>query len=230
MEETRSHAHVREEVEHTDDSPFFFLGEALALDLVNTEILVRGQPCDLLATPADLARWWEVVRVRYPEAGTSPSTSGEPAWDAALLVSVTRLRSALRRLFTAVAGGRPTDPADVTVLNAALQAGIPRVEMTANGRFAASYGVRDDGVLLLLSVALSALHLLTAANPHRLHECANERCVLLFYDSTKSGTRRWHSPDCMNRARSAERYRRQRQERRDASEKASQDVRAITAH
>jgi predicted RNA-binding Zn ribbon-like protein len=34
--------------------------------------------------------------------------------------------------------------------------------------------------------------------------------VLLFYDTTKSGTRRWCSTSCMNRARSSRRYRERR--------------------
>ena len=53
----------------------------------------------------------------------------------------------------------------------------------------------------------AAATLLTERDLSRLHRCGNERCVLLFYDTTKSGTRRWCSLGCMNRARSLRRYR-----------------------
>jgi predicted RNA-binding Zn ribbon-like protein len=57
----------------------------------------------------------------------------------------------------------------------------------------------------LLPVVLSALRLLTREDPARLRRCATPRCVALFYDTSKSGTRRWCGEDCMNRARSAQR-------------------------
>jgi predicted RNA-binding Zn ribbon-like protein len=49
-------------------------------------------------------------------------------------------------------------------------------------------------------VALSAVDLLTRKDHGRLHRCENARCVLLFYDTTKSSTRRWCSTGCMDRA------------------------------
>jgi predicted RNA-binding Zn ribbon-like protein len=60
---------------------------------------------------------------------------------------------------------------------------------------------------LLLPIALSALDWLSSGDRPRLHRCANPRCVLLFYDTTRSATRRWCSLGCMDRARSARRYR-----------------------
>lgn len=63
------------------------------------------------------------------------------------------------------------------------------------------------------------LRLLTEGDLRRLHKCRNERCVLLFYDTTKSGTRQWCSLDCFNRTRSSQRYR-QRKAAAQASETA----------
>jgi predicted RNA-binding Zn ribbon-like protein len=107
-----------------------------------------------------------------------------------------------------VADGAPLPAGDLDVLNRALGAardevtlgegGTPRPLLVPNGPDA-------DGPLA--AVVRSAFALLTAADLSRLHRCANGRCVLLFYDATKSGTRRWCSTACMNRARSSERYR-----------------------
>jgi predicted RNA-binding Zn ribbon-like protein len=40
-------------------------------------------------------------------------------------------------------------------------------------------------------VARDAIHLFTAADPSRLHECARDGCAMLFYDRSPSGRRRW---------------------------------------
>ena len=45
---------------------FPFLGEVLALDLVNTEILVRGKRFEFLTTPEDAARWCPAASSRGP--------------------------------------------------------------------------------------------------------------------------------------------------------------------
>jgi predicted RNA-binding Zn ribbon-like protein len=193
-------------------APFLFVGEVLALDLVNTEVVVRRRPRDLLTAPPDLAAWWGLAAERYPEL-TAPLAQGDvPAWDDAGLEAIRHLRATLRRLFDAVAGRRPPAATDLAALNAVLQAGYPRVALDAQGGFQAGYGVRDSAhAAMLLPVALSARRLLTGADLGRLHRCGNERCVLLFYDTTRSGTRRWCSVACMDRARSAERYRRRRE-------------------
>ena len=73
-------------------------------------------------------------------------------------------------------------------------------------------GSHDTGPdATLLPIARSAVDLLTGKDLARLHRCANDRCVLLFYDTTKSATRRWCSIACMNRARSSRRYRERKQ-------------------
>ena len=70
----------------------------------------------------------------------------------------------------------------------------------------------DDQGAVLLPIALSALYLFTQAEYHRLHHCKNERCILFFYDTTKSATRQWCSLECMNRARSLQHYRQVKEE------------------
>ncbi|MEU6201238.1 CGNR zinc finger domain-containing protein [Streptomyces sp. NPDC047061] len=36
---------------------------------------------------------------------------------------------------------------------------------------------------------------LAALDPHRLRRCARDACDLIFYDTTRSRTRRWHAED-----------------------------------
>src|SRR5262245_23166475 len=52
---------------------FEFVGEVLAIDLVNTEVVVRRRPFDLLAPPGTYVAWWGEAAARYPElAGLLP--------------------------------------------------------------------------------------------------------------------------------------------------------------
>jgi len=186
---------------------FFFVGEALALDLVNTEVVVRGKPRDLLDGPGGYADWWQAALAHYPDAAVAvaPATTADAP---ALPAAAKELRAALRRILGAVADGEPVDPGDLAVLNRILASGYEVVEIGVAGEPRAVRRSRAAGPeAALLPVALSALELLVAREPARLHRCGNDRCVLLFYDTTKSATRRWCSTGCMNRARSARRYR-----------------------
>jgi predicted RNA-binding Zn ribbon-like protein len=198
---------VAERQAHEPRRLFPFVGESLALDLVNTEVVIRGKRRDLLQAPADLDAWWRAARGRHPLPVIVP-TPGQAAADGeTTLDAATSLRVALRRLFDALTEDRAIDPADLDALNRVLGTGRRAVECTPDGALRPIYRAGDaaaDG--MLLAVALSALELVTARDRRRLHRCGNGRCVLFFYDTTKSATRRWCSTGCMNRARSLARW------------------------
>jgi predicted RNA-binding Zn ribbon-like protein len=96
----------------------------------------------------------------------------------------------------------------LTTLNTILAMGYPALETASGQEMIAVYRPRDDDQgAVLLPLALSVLHLFTRADCHRLHHCNNEHCILFFYDTTKSATRQWCSPACMNRAHSLQHHR-----------------------
>jgi predicted RNA-binding Zn ribbon-like protein len=191
------------------EAPFFFVGGNLALDLVNTEAAVRGRPVELLPDAADLAAWWGEARRHHPETALPPLSPSLA--DDHVLAAVKRLRAALRRLFEAAAAGETIPEADLDALNDTLAAGREVVDLSPDGE--PRLIVRTAGDMatgLLLPLARSAAMLLAGTDRARLHRCANGRCVLLFLDTTKSGTRRWCSTGCMNRWRSSARYRKRK--------------------
>jgi predicted RNA-binding Zn ribbon-like protein len=194
-----------------DEGRFFFVGGNVALDLVNTEAAARGRPVELLPDPAAFAAWWRGARRHHPELALPPLSP--TLADDRLLAVVTRLRAALRRIFEAVAAGGTIPDADLGVLNDALACGREVLELSASGEprlLIRNAGDAAAGVQLPL--ARSAAALLAGTDRSRLHRCANNRCVLLFVDATKSGTRRWCSTSCMNRWRSSDRYRKRKGE------------------
>ncbi len=196
--------------ERDPSADFLFVGESLALDFVNTAIVVRGQPRDLLDAPADLAAWLDAAATIDSASGSA--TNGRThVVDEVILSRAKAFRAALRGLFSAVIAGEPIAAVDLNALNHVLRTGFLTVYVEGNGQLLQAWRSHDMGTDgLLLPLARSATALLTESDLARLHRCANERCVLLFHDTTKSGTRRWCSTGCMNRARSSRRYRERR--------------------
>ncbi|MFN8592324.1 MAG: ABATE domain-containing protein [Thermomicrobiales bacterium] len=194
-----------------DPPAFVFIGDALPLDFVNTEVVVRGKRRDLLADPANLARWWDAARLRYPGAGLDADHPFLAPPDEELLTAARSLRAALRAIFGAVADGAPIPADHLAALNRILRTGFTVVSVATDGQPYLSGGSHDPGADgLLFPLGRAAAELLTAGEPARLHRCENERCILLFYDTTRSATRRWCSTGCMERARSLRRYREQK--------------------
>jgi predicted RNA-binding Zn ribbon-like protein len=192
-------------VNQPDDAPFLFLADVLALDLINTAIRVRGRPRDLLATPADVLHWWEAARRRYPDSAVV-QRAHDLLVDHDLYDAVVGLRAALHTMFSALVEQVTPAPQAIAQVNTILQTGHQAIEWTSAGALQPVYQTSGYGNALLFPIALSAVTWLATGDRQRLHRCANERCVLLFYDTTKSATRRWCSIGCMDRARSSQRY------------------------
>jgi predicted RNA-binding Zn ribbon-like protein len=187
---------------------YLFLSGVLALDLVNTEVVVRGKRYDLFATPEDVAVWWQQARTHHPDAEHVRANTDTIIWSTQLLERIKRVRAAIRTLCTNLVEEQSFDVEALTTLNTILALGYPALEAASAQEMVAVYRLRDDEQgAILLPLALSALHLFTQAERHRLHQCKNERCILFFYDTTKSATRQWCSLECMNRARSLQHYR-----------------------
>jgi predicted RNA-binding Zn ribbon-like protein len=184
--------------------PFPLVGEILAVDLVNTDIVVRRRPIDLLAAPGAYAAWWRAVSAEYPELVRQ--LPAEAAAQLEFLPAVMTLRGALRDIFCAIADRTALPSGAREAMNRALEHVHDAVALGPGGETRPlMIPVGADGPFA--AIARSAFLLLTCADHSRLRRCANEPCVLLFYDTTKSATRRWCSAHCRNQARSRERYR-----------------------
>jgi predicted RNA-binding Zn ribbon-like protein len=202
MNESSAAPHVSASGEDT----FVFVGQVLALDLVNTEVVVRGKGRDLLATPEDVVQWWRAAQRAYTDM-EMVEAGGVVSFDLAGLFALKELRTALRGVFGALADSTTPASADIEVVNSVLRRGSHALMLTSSGAVEAVYQAQPGADSMRFAIALSAVRLVRDGERQRLHRCSNDRCVLLFYDTTKSATRRWCSLGCMDRARSAKRYR-----------------------
>ncbi|WP_067980785.1 CGNR zinc finger domain-containing protein [Nocardia caishijiensis] len=159
-------------------------GEPPALDLLNTR-WAGTEPGDLLADLDGLRTWLTLLDLvdRVPV-------------DEHTLTALHTARDAVHDTVTR---------ADHTALNRVLEHGRIRRELTDDGP-------RDlpdvaDPAWLPGWLAADDLLRLIAEAPQRIRQCAHPDCVLFFYDTSKNGTRRWHSmATCGNRAKAARHY------------------------
>jgi len=217
MEESLAHDRKSTPTRPADTKPamgYLFLSGVLALDLVNTEVVVRRKRHDLFAVPQDVANWWQQALTHHPGEEKVKADTNAIVWSDQLLERIKRVRAAIRTICTNIVEQKPVDGEALTTLNIILAMGYPALEVASGQEMVPVYDTREDAQgAVLLPIALSALRLFTQAERHRLHKCKNERCILFFYDTTKSATRQWCSLDCMNRARSLQHYRHVKQER-----------------
>ncbi len=179
---------------------FLFLADNLALDLVNTEVVENGQRVDWLVEPGDLGAWLQ-------QAGLAKGRRVSPK----LLNRGKALRAALRRMAEAVAAGQPVAASVVPIINRELRAVRTLDELVRTPK---GYEVRarsEPGKGVLAPIARSAAELLARGDRLRVRRCGNPACILHFYDTTRSRTRRWCSmAGCGNRMKAAAHYRRHR--------------------
>jgi predicted RNA-binding Zn ribbon-like protein len=166
-----------------------------AVDLVNTTIVERGRPRELLASDEELAAWLALERERLglDEVPTKASLRDFHA-----------LRDALRQTFAAVASARRPPAASLDAINRASrrQPIAPQLDWPTRGAARVSTTiVRSRAPDPLAAVARSAITLLGGPGRTRLRACANPSCVLFFVGG--NGRRLYCSASCGNRVRVA---------------------------
>lgn len=172
----------------TDPRPL--LGEPLPLDLLNTHWIEAGQLQDLLSTQAGVAIWLRSAAIA--ESGSVPVDE-----------SLTRALRAARSIIEAVA--RDPEGADArSAFNAVLARGHRQPTLGAEGPM--TMVVVDDPAWTVPWLAAEGYLTLLRQGPGRIRQCRHPQCVLWFFDTSRSGQRRWCSMSiCGNRTK-AERH------------------------
>jgi predicted RNA-binding Zn ribbon-like protein len=118
------------------------------------------------------------------------------------------LREALYRAFTATAHNNEPAPADLEVFNHALRAAPPRAELVKHhGAYLWRAQLKPRLPDLLAPILWTAGDMLAEPRRDRVRLCANDKCVWLFLDNSKGGTRRWcDMKACGNRAKAHRHY------------------------
>ncbi|MCX5607564.1 MULTISPECIES: ABATE domain-containing protein [unclassified Streptomyces] len=174
---------------------FPLTGEPLALDLLNT-VTAEG---DLVAAPADLARW-------LAEQAGRLTPVAEPG--AAEVAAVRAVREAVRAALAAVRDGERPPREALRALNEALAAAPARLELAWSaeaGLTAAPQRAAAPARRLAAELAEAVAEFLTDPRVTSVRACEAEDCVLMFLPAHPR--RRWCvAAVCGNRARVARYY------------------------
>ena len=175
-----------------------FIGGRLALDFVN------------FAPLSDKLSWGQLIEFLQSARIVTPERGGEllalnrsdPQSAELLLRKAQRLAAALRLAFDAALRKQKIPREWVEPVNEILRITEGHDELVfANNEWEIQFVASESGLeWLLAAVARSAAEIIAEGPRARLRTCANPRCGLFFYDTSRTHRRRWCSMTvCGNR-------------------------------
>ncbi|KPN94918.1 CGNR zinc finger domain-containing protein [Lysinibacillus sp. ZYM-1] len=179
----------------TETNKFPLISGHLSLDLVNTELVRRGQRQDLLLSEGDVLDWLYVINKE------------NFFWDDKLyakvkerirqvLLCVLEIRAVLRGSFESIADGEPIQDEFINFLEKKIDKAPFTYKLINQKLTPIPVGEVED--VLLSLIAFDALTLIGENKLAFLKRCSNPDCVLLFID--EGGRRKWCSMKiCGNR-------------------------------
>ena len=201
--------------EHDWVDGFLFIGNQLALDLLNTRPLMDGQLVELLPDFGAVLRWLRAAGLLDgAQVGRLERRWGKSAEARRTVEEIREFRERLRAELLRWEDGGALSHAMVRELNR-LQAEYPmrrRLAAKSGAPAMESYFEVQKPEDLFAPLADAAARLFTEADRARLRKCRN--CILHFLDTSKKGTRQWCSMQlCGNRFKVAAYAARKRSER-----------------
>jgi predicted RNA-binding Zn ribbon-like protein len=191
---------------------FLFLGNHLALDLLNTRIIPERDSVELLPDTVALEKW-------LIAAGLVTSTNGErllrrwrdSAEAQSFLEELRKFRERLRAVVIQREAGEAVSARFLAELNRLLEKYPARIALSATGGKLRREVLFEPSTAseVWAPIAAATADLLTEVDPSRIRKC--ESCIMHFYDVSKKSSRRWCSMNiCGNRVKVAAYRQRQR--------------------
>jgi predicted RNA-binding Zn ribbon-like protein len=183
---------------------FVFVGNQLALDFLNTKLVVEGEEVEMLPDRQAFERWCVAAGIGE---GMRAGAGGDS------VAEVREFREQLRSAVMSLEKSVALKPEFLDVVNSLLSRHPARMVVSAgHGGLAkkATFAMEEDG-FFWGAIAKAIAELLTEMEHHRVRKC--EHCVIHFYDVSKKGSRRWCSMGlCGNRVKVAAYQKRRRAE------------------
>lgn len=193
---------------------FYFVGNNLCLDFVNTEVVEGSDRKDLLEGFEGLVIWSVEVGTIDAAQGKEmmQGWSNKPDADA-VIARAREFRDSLRHMAERISQGKLSPQPTIDSINNLLSkqtthAQVVRVRGGYERRLRIDFA---EPLHLLVPIAGAAVELLCDGDLSLVKRCENPACILYFYDTTKNHARRWCSMSgCGNRAKVAAHYQRKR--------------------
>ncbi len=192
-----------------------FVGNRLALDFLNTELISNGQTIELLTDAAAIARWMAHAGLLTEKAATKLQQAWERSPRAGkAVIAVRRFRDRLRAAVFAFEAGSRVSTEFLDELNALMRTHPMYRAVEADGHGGYTQTLSFDARMpddLIGPLAEDTMMLLTGEAAGRVRKC--EGCPVHFLDVSKKGSRRWCSMSlCGNKVKVAAYQQRQRKE------------------
>lgn len=193
--------------------PFLFVGNHPCLDFINTQMIVRETPTDLLRGYEDLVAWLVQAKIVNNDQATVVMTQWNREDQEQLFEQGITFRNTVRDMAERIVARKSIPDSAVASINRLLSRcpGYPQL-VYAKGQVTRQFQsqtAQKDGLLAPLAEAASDL--LCSGDLSLVKKCGNAACILYFYDTTKNHTRNWCSMQlCGNRIKVAAHYQRKR--------------------
>jgi predicted RNA-binding Zn ribbon-like protein len=191
---------------------FLFVGNHACLDFINTDLVVNGQPTDLLQSFEDEVAWLlQAGLVTREESKQIEQMRNRH--DTETLKEARAFRATMRGMAERLADGKPVPQAALDAINELLRHRVGYSQISRQGgRFERKYQSQFEHANQLLGLlAEAASSFLVTCDLSLVKKCQNPACVLFFYDTTKNHARHWCSMSlCGNRSKVAAHYHRHR--------------------
>ncbi len=205
-------------VSRNSDNHYTIVGNRLSVDFANTACLQRG--AGGLRNWDDLVNFLRATKLIEENRSISLQQLGKesPGETQELIRVALQLRDSLRQVLKAIAMHQGIDPSWVAPVNNVLRLTDGHDELQelvpsdlGTARWALQFVARERRLeWLLAAIARSAAEIISEGPDAPVRICANPQCGLFFYDTSRTGRRRWCSMAvCGNRHKVAEHARRQ---------------------
>jgi predicted RNA-binding Zn ribbon-like protein len=191
---------------------FLFIGNHLALDFLNTRLVLADGPKELLPDVDALVRWLVASNLLTRQKGKALAKKWRETPQAAVsLRELLKFRERLRAVVLRQEAGFMASDAFIFELNSLLKQHPSVIALQRKGEklgleTAFELEKPDD---VWAPIAIAVAELLSDVSPARLRKC--EACIVHFLDTSKKGSRRWCSMNiCGNRIKVAAYQRRKR--------------------
>lgn len=197
---------------------FLFVGNHLALDFLNTKLVLAERPTELLPNVDALVRWLVASGVLTRQNGKTLATRWRDVPQAsAFLRELLQFRERLRAVVVRQEAGVSVSDRFISELNLLLKKHPSVIALQRKGKkldLEAAFELEKPNDVWA-SIAVTVADLLAEASPMRLRKC--EACIVHFLDTSKKGSRRWCSMNiCGNKIKVAAYQQRRQAGRKNA--------------
>jgi predicted RNA-binding Zn ribbon-like protein len=185
--------------------PYHYVSIETALDFIDTTETEQGVVVDRFTSTSNALDWLREQGLLHEpiEPDVEALRLPSPASDRAL-ARIRRVREALREIVTASVEGRPATERAIDVVNRVMLA-RQRFILVCGPGGALDHRHEGDAIDdVLARLAERIARQVISPDAGRLRICASHTCDWVFYDSSRTGRRRWCDMNtCGNRAKAA---------------------------